>query len=192
MRSLRKYNTSSSKQTKEWRRRQSWYVNGKKNECEKHQISYMTSIFGKLSMTDERIHLPTGKIQSVKYPFKRTDAFDWSENFDGKIEKNSTNLPGTTGKNIYFNFKFVSASGGAQTRSLREVYHFIEKQPISPDNIYINILDGDESNRKMKFFCKHRSLTKYIGDSYSFLEWHAVITLDIPNYAKKRNNVLFV
>lgn len=49
---------------------------------------------------------------------------------------------------IYFNLKFVCDSGGAQTRTLREVYHFIESQMrylinSNTDNVYfINILDG--------------------------------------------------
>ena len=31
-------------QTKEWRTAQSWYVNGKKNECEKFQIDKIEKI----------------------------------------------------------------------------------------------------------------------------------------------------
>ena len=45
---------------------------------------------------------------------------EWSENFDGKII-NRSNI-------FYFNLKFVCDCGGSQTRTLREVYHFIKYQ----------------------------------------------------------------
>ncbi len=92
---------------------------------------------------------------------KNGNIFEWTENFDGCQE------------NIYFNLKMVCGTGGAQTRTLREVYHFIltqlkylEKEPNS--NIYfVNILDGEESCRRIKLFPTHKqifvgSLSEYI------------------------------
>jgi hypothetical protein len=45
------------------------------------------------------------------------DGYEYSENFDGLILKNNNKF--------YFNLKFVCGNGGAQTRTLREIYHFI-------------------------------------------------------------------
>lgn len=48
------------------------------------------------------------------------NGYEWTENFDGLIMKNFSKY--------YFNLKFVCDVGGAQTRTLREVYHFIKHQ----------------------------------------------------------------
>jgi hypothetical protein len=102
------------------------------------------------------------------------NGYEWSENFDGKLIKNN---------NIYyFNLKFVCDSGGAQTRSLREVYHFIKYQityliKFNKINIYfINILDGDTSYINMNKFKylinkdEYKNIAKYIfiGSLYDF------------------------
>lgn len=155
--------TPSEYQTKIWRKNQEWYINGKKNECEKYQIRIMSNIFGELIHTHERVNLITGGIYCVKYPFKRKDAFEWTENFDRKtIHK---------GETVYFNFKFVSGSGGVQTRTLREVYHYIKKQQ---GHIFVNILDGDESHKKYKYFRSLMTIKKYVGDTYNFPTWYGI------------------
>ena len=111
---------------------------------------------------------------SIKYPFRHEDAFDWTENFDGKYRHNN--------KFVYFNFKFVVGSGGAQTRTLREVYHYIKKQN---GHIFINILDGDEAYKKYKYFRHLLSLTKYVGDTYNFPVWYGIVfVLDFPSPIK--------
>ena len=88
-----------------------------------------------------------------KNPNKHDDGYEWSENFDGKIFIELDIY--------YFNLKFVCDNGGSQTRTLREVYHFIKNQIIylqnninNINNIYfINILDGDTSyNNINKFY----------------------------------------
>lgn len=164
---------SSYYQTKIWRKNQKWYKNGKYNECEKYQIKLMEKIIkNKLNKTDERINLENIEITNNKSPLNQNDGFEWTENFDGKIEFNN---------NIYyFNFKFVCDSGGAQTRSLREVYHFIKfqykyLQKNNSKNIYfINILDGDNCYKNIhKFYYllnKFNDFQKYvfIGDLYQF------------------------
>ena len=102
------------------------------------------------------------------------DGYEWSENFDGKILKNNNVC--------YFNLKFVCDSGGAQTRTLREVYHFIRYQmeylvKFNTTNTYfINILDGDTSHNNMNKFKflitkeKYKQVVKYIfiGSLYEF------------------------
>ena len=129
-------------QTKLWRKARSWYRTGKHNECEKYQLSMIRSITSiSLLQTYDRINLESLDIVECKYPMKEIDGFEYTEDFDG--------LHIMDGKHLYFNLKFVCDRGGAQTRSLREVYHFMKAQlnhllAKNCDNIYfINILDGD-------------------------------------------------
>jgi hypothetical protein len=160
--------------TKEWRKKQKWYDTGKRNECEKYQIRVISSVFNNIEHTHERVNLNSGEIQCVRYPFKREDAFDWTENFDGKTEYN--------GLTVYFNFKFVVGAGGAQTRTLREVYHYIKKQE---GYIFINILDGDESYKKYKYIRHLMTLKKYVGDTYNFPVWYAIVfVINLPTDVK--------
>lgn len=138
-------------QTKIWRQCKDWYKNGKSNECEKYQINMIEKIINKkLKKTDDRIDMSNSKIQSRKNPMISDEGYEWSENFDGKVMKD--------GKTYYFNLKFVCDMGGAQTRTLREVYHFIKNQmeclvKSNNGNIYfVNILDGDTSYNNMNKF----------------------------------------
>ena len=95
---------------------------------------------------------------------KKNDGFEWTEDFDGKIINNN--------KICYFNLKFVCDKGGAQTRSLREVYHFISYQlehllKFNTTNKYfINILDGDTCYNYMNIYLKNKNkyskIIKYI------------------------------
>jgi hypothetical protein len=165
---------SSKHQTKQWRCSQRWHTTGKRNECENYQIRSMMKYFHYIHKTQERINLETKKIKSIRYPFSDDEyAFEWTENFDGKCNFMQ--------KIIYFNFKFVVNSGGAQTRTLRENYHFIKNQPMITNVIYINILDGDESYKRIKHFRKFCTLQKYVGDSYNFPSWYAIVFYsDIP------------
>ena len=162
-------------QTKNWRKQRSWYKTGKSNECELYQIKQIESITNtKLLKTLDRIHMNKLIITSQKNPLKSNDGFEYSETFDG-IQKNDLNI-------LYFNLKFVCDSGGAQTRTLREVYHFIESQlklssKIGSNNMkFINILDGDTCHRSMDKFNYLLNRTEYIyvkkyvfiGDMHSF------------------------
>jgi hypothetical protein len=166
---------SSSYQTKDWRKNRQWYKNGKSNECEKYQINLIEKIISnKLMKTNDRINLETNEIINNKNPMIKDDGYEWSENFDGLIIKNNNKY--------YFNLKFVCDSGGAQTRTLREVYHFIRYQMeyltlFNTNNIYfINILDGDTSYNNMNKFKflinkeKYKQIIKYvfIGSLYDF------------------------
>lgn len=166
---------SSYYQTKNWRKHQEWYMNGKANECEKYQIYYIQKIIMEsITKTNDRINMETIEIINKRTPNVYNDGFEWSENFDGKIIKNNNTY--------YFNLKFVCDSGGAQTRTLREVYHFIKYQmkyllKYKSENIYfINILDGNTSYNNMDKYKylydkpKYKNIIKYmfIGDLYSF------------------------
>ena len=82
----------------------------------------------------------------------------------------------------YFNLKFICDNGGAQTRTLREVYHFIKYQinyllKFNSNNIYfINILNGDTCYKNMNKFNyllskeENKNIIKYlfIGSLYDF------------------------
>lgn len=162
-------------QTKEWRKTRTWYKGGKSNECEKYQINLIEKMLAiKLMKTHVRINMENYEITTNTHPMKNSDGFEWTENFDGLLIKN-------TGK-YYFNLKFVCDGGGAQTRSLREVYHFIRCQmeyliKFDTTNTYfINILDGDECFHAMNKFLylfnkeKYKQVIKYvfIGSLYDF------------------------
>ena len=166
---------SSYYQTKNWRQNQIWYKNGKFNECEKYQINIIEKIINTtLNKTNERINIETVNIINIKNPNTNIDGYEYTENFDGQIINNNTTY--------YFNLKFVCHSGGAQTRTLREVYHFIKYQleyliKSNKSNIYfINILDGDTSYYNMNKFNylinkeKYSSVLQYIfvGSLFDF------------------------
>ena len=91
---------------------------------------------------------------------KDIDGFDWTEDFDGYQEINNLKL--------YMNLKMICDKGGSQTRTLREVYHFVKTQleylllhPEIKDTYFMNILDGDESFRNMEKFKYLLSKEKY-------------------------------
>jgi len=167
-----------SKQTKNWRKKQEWYKTGKSNECEKYQIGLIYDITKqtKFEKTNDRLNMETLELKSVKYPLKEDDGFDWTENFDLKLVSDKT---------IYFNLKFVCSEGGSQTRSMREVYHFMKTQikylQVSSEKIYfINILDGDGAHKFMQKFSKllskhSKKIQRYIfvGDMLDFKEFYS-------------------
>ena len=173
-------------QTKEWRKARTWYKNGKANECEKYQIDLIEKITGAiLNKTPDRINMETYEITSNKYPMKNSDGYEYSENFDGLLIKNTNKY--------YFNLKFVCDKGGAQTRTLREVYHFIKCQmeylikfnTNANKTYFINILDGDECYHNMDKFLYllnkeiYTQIKKYvfIGSLYDFQKKMKLIIL---------------
>lgn len=165
---------SSKYQSKIWRKNQKWYVNGKKNECEKYQIKLLEDIMNcKIKKTNLRINIRENILTHISNPLNYINGFDYTENFDGICHINS--------KILLFNLKFVCDNGGAQTRSLREVYHFIEAQyKLNSDNyIFINILDGDSSYKHMNKFTNlnnyYNSKNIFIGDLNSFQYYYKSI-----------------
>lgn len=121
------------------RRNQPWYNNGKSNECERFQKQHIEHVtMFSLNKTHIRLHLPSSTLQHVPNPNLQLDGFDYSENFDGVQHFGDYT--------IYYNLKMVCGKGGAQTRTLREVYHFIRSQlQVNAANVFF--LDGDESLR---------------------------------------------
>ena len=176
----------SAQQTKDWRKNAEWYDTGKRNECEKHQIQVLEQILSphKIEKTNDRIHMESKKIVSQRIPLKCADGYEYTENFDGLIQ--------TENGKFFFNIKFVCDSGGAQTRTLREVYHFIRlqleillsnkneiRQLSSERNKglhFINILDGDTCCKSAKYFDyliqkeKYREVIEniFVGDLFTF------------------------
>jgi hypothetical protein len=142
---------SSEKQTKQWRKNQTWYEGGKKTECEKYQINIISKLFkNKIMKTNLRLNYETLCLNEMKNPYLLEDGYDWSENFDGKIIIDN--------KIYLLNLKFICDAGGAQTRSLILSYKFIKCQIEYlklnyESNIYfINIFDGNECfKNKNKF-----------------------------------------
>lgn len=165
---------SSENHTKEWRNSQEWYYGGKKNECEKHQLSNITKIIGECpSKTIERFDENLSLVFNAK-PYTENDGFEYTENFDGKIIMNN--------KKYYFNLKFIVGGGGAQTRSVKLAYDFIKtqyeylKKTNKRDTYFINILDGDECFRafdKFKYLANkyNNDICVFIGDTYDFCRW---------------------
>jgi hypothetical protein len=125
--------------------------------------------------TNTRINLRTNTLKDISHPNTSVDGFDYSEDFDGRqlINENT----------IYIDLKCVVGKGGAQTRSLREVYWFIQGQLNvlkTTKNVYFaNILDGDESNSCMPKFEYIASLPEfedvrsrlYVGDLKGYFAW---------------------
>lgn len=165
-------------QTKEWRKSRSWYKGGKSNECEKYQIALIEKITKTtLNKTHDRINMETYEITSTSRPMKNDDGYEYTENFDGLLIKGTNKY--------YYNLKFVCDAGGAQTRTLREVYHFIKCQmeylikfdaTANANTYFINILDGDECFHNMDKFLyllnkeqyKHIQKYVFIGSLYDF------------------------
>jgi len=125
--------------------------------------------------TDKRINLRTKVLKDVPHPNKLIDGFDYSEDFDG--------LQIFKGIEVLINLKCIVGKGGGQTRSLREVYWFVEGQfhvlKTNPTVCFANILDGDESHAVLPKFEYLASLPEfaalkpriYIGDLKGYFEW---------------------
>jgi len=133
---------SSELQTKNWRKNQSWYQNGRKNECEKYQLKKLESLIDQkiICKSNLRLNFRTLRLELCKNPLNHKFGFDYTEDLDGHWTINNIDM--------YLNLKFICDSGGAQTRSIREVYHFIRLQfeyLLSNPGCFVNILDGDTS-----------------------------------------------
>lgn len=136
--------------------------------------------------TNIRINLRTSEMQEIAHPNKQNDGFDFSEDFDGVQTINNTK--------IYYNLKCIVGDGGNQTRSLREVYSFVEAQhkiaQTKKHNVYfVNILDGDVCAKHMaKFNDYQKNLPQYsnnnniyVGDLYNYFAWFNTVILPAVN-----------
>lgn len=145
----------------------------KPEEFQRHKIIDGTGIG--CPKTNIRINLRTNTLKDIAHPNTKSDGFDYSEDFDG--------VQSVKNKKVYVNLKCIVGKGGVQTRSLREVYWFVEGQLNSiksVENVYFaNILDGDEAHSSMSKFeyildlpafesVKNRV---YIGDLKGYFDW---------------------
>ena len=168
----------SKNQTKKWRIEQEWYNNGKHNECEKYQIEIINTIINKpLEKSKKRFNCETQSFEDIINPLSLKNGYEYTENMDGYCFLNKNDY--------YFNLKFICDQGGAQNRSLREVYTFIKQmyEHIYNNKLtttyFINILDGDCANtniEKIKYLSekdKYKDINKYvyIGVMYNFVDW---------------------
>jgi hypothetical protein len=161
---------SSKEQTKRWRKEQDWYINGKQNECEIYQRKIFEHIIDqKIAKTQIRIDYRDYSLVHQPNPMNLADGFEFTENFDGQFFRNQTQF--------LVNFKMTCDRGGAQTRTLREVYHFIKAQNShlsSHDNYdlyFINILDGDTFYLHRDAFQKLSQKHIFVGDTFDFIQW---------------------
>ena len=127
------------------------------------------------SNTHMRINTRTGQLEAKPRPNVHENGFDYTEDFDG-FQPICEQL-------VYYNLKCIVGSGGAQTRSLREVYHFVEAQAKfllnNDDYIFVNILDGDQCSKHMDKFeyllsrPEYQTVREkiYVGDLYSYFDW---------------------
>ena len=123
--------------------------------------------------TNMRINLRTCTMKEIAKPNVFDDGFDYSEDFDGCQTFGD--------KKVYLNLKCIADAGGNQTRSLREVYWFVEGQinllNHGLENVYFaNILDGDEAHKHMKKFEYSLGLSRhadkvYVGDLKGYFTW---------------------
>jgi hypothetical protein len=158
----------SSKQTKKWRTNQSWYINGKKNECELYQLRIIETLTKKplIKHTNLRFNIIDYTLSKITKPNNKDNGFEYTEDIDAKQTINDITL--------YYNLKMCCDKGGAQTRTLREVYHYIlcQLEYLLINDIsyiyFINILDGDECYRNIHKFNylfnipKYNSIKKYV------------------------------
>lgn len=126
------------------------------------------------SRTNMRIDLRDGTLVNLPRLPKK-EKFEYTENFDGMQLLN--------GKTIYINMKFVSGEGGAQNRTIQNVYSFVKGQLavlLQGTDVYFgNVLDGDKADKSMECFeyllsRKEFSSVKdrvYVGDLKSYIDW---------------------
>jgi len=144
----------------------------KPEEYQRSKIVEITEI--PCPKTKMRINLRTSELKLLARPNVAEDGFDYSEDFDGTQTLN--------GVPIYINLKCIVGIGGAQTRSLREVYWFVNGQinvlKNKPDIYFANILDGDEACSNMDKF-RYRLNQEdetiksriYVGDLKGYFSW---------------------
>lgn len=161
---------SSKDQTKEWRKNQEWYINGKKNECELFQKDQFEQITHQpIRKTLKRLCMMNHTIVEISNPLRGEYGFEYTENFDGEFKYNDTAF--------LINFKFTCDLGGSQIRTLREVYHFIKTQleylKRHPKHkvFFINILDGNTSYQYRDQFKHLVDPRVFIGDMKEFSAW---------------------
>lgn len=167
--------TKANLQTKAWRKVQTWYRGGKRNECENNQCSQLATMFSQeLVKTNLRLNFRTHTLAEKAKLDKTVDCYDWSETFDRKVVQDNT---------MYlFNLKFVCDTGGAQKRTLQLVNFFVDAQyqylvkNKETDIVFVNVLDGDFCAKQGDKWLYLKSLYPnqdrvFVGDMVEFKEW---------------------
>lgn len=122
-----------------------------------------------------RIDLERGQLVRVRNPIASHDSgLFYTEDFDGVQHIDATTL--------YYNFKSIVGTGGSQTRSLREVAHFIKGQHdvllnATSDIYFVNILDGDVCENVMRClrYASHNHPRIYVGNLHDFSTWFSEV-----------------
>lgn len=164
-----------------------WTKNIRQNNPEMYCEAYQRGKIIELTKlpcvkTHVRINYRTKKLVKLINPNIHKNGFDYSENFDG--------FQLVSNKNIYINMKCIIGKGGHQTRSLREVYWFIQGQfeilkihPKTKTLFFANILDGDECFHVLDKYVYLSELSEYkflknriyIGDLKGYFKWLEII-----------------
>jgi hypothetical protein len=119
-----------------------------------------------------RIDLERGQLTRIRTPIATYDSgLFYTEDFDG-AQQVGTNT-------VYYNFKSIVGNGGSQTRSLREVAHFIKGQydvlaaSDTSDVYFVNILDGDVCENAMRClrYASKNHPNIYVGNLHDFSTW---------------------
>lgn len=181
---------SSKYQTLQWRKENiSKKLGQKDGKCEKYQKLRIEFLTEKPLLTSKgtRINMRTLEMKENRYSMTKNkkiqfDGFDWSEDFDGKQEY--FNNQGCYKNVFFYNLKFVVDSGGSQTRTLKNVYSFVEAQlkylqkNKNTKKVFVNILDGCYSFEKISHFRQHLFLYYpdvkercFVGDLHEFQDW---------------------
>lgn len=162
-----------NKMTKEWRTRTIAGGNAMggavASKAEVWQRMCLEKITGqKCKKTNLRLNLTSFQLKKVSRPSNEPDEFEWTEDFDGEFYIGNTRY--------LVNFKMIVGTGGSQTRSMREVYHFIKCQEAYlkssgvKNTKFLNILDGDSVSAKMTVMTKARtglfSKSIFVGDTH--------------------------
>lgn len=141
----------------------------KQNAAEKAFLSFFSSELPEADI----VSLPNGGKNSLQLAsgliIKTSDQFiPGAKTVDFILEYNN--------KKYYITHKRTSGSGGAQKNQLLDVYNFLTeaKRNITPDIVFVAILDGDYYTEKIKLEAKHLFYSRdkvLIHTSDSFLTY---------------------
>lgn len=144
---------------------------------QRHQIELRTGVpctktYKRLNKEDHTM------FESIKYPMKFDDGYDYTENFDGVQDLDDVS--------IYVNMKCVCGQGGSQERTLRDETHMFVRCQLeymlatNDQSLYFaNVLDGDKSKKSMVYFQNLLNKPKYInvnnrvfvGELKDYIDW---------------------
>ena len=173
----------ATEQTPEWRESKFGSVAGGKGSMAPEAYQKKTISEGTRIPCEKSSHtrIDLERLEIVKMPkfIDNPRGLEFTEDFD------AVQIIGA--KRIYINLKSISGTGGGQTRSVREIYWFIDGQlqiaPKYPLYYFANILDGAQSPKYKKHFdylmskaqYEHNKKQIYIGDLKDYFAWFKTI-----------------